>query len=129
MSLARINSRWQALRKRYSDIMLDHKDATRELLRIRLKLFLSRDAKLALPRSDDPAVSIVVITYNQDELVYGCLSAIAESLGASDLPVEVIVLDNGSKPETLEVLSRVAGATVIYSETNLHFLRGVNRAA
>src|SRR4051812_11224008 len=121
MSLARIKATWKALRKRYSDVMLDHKQATRELLRIRLGLFLSRDAKLAIPRSDDPLVSIIVITYNQHELVYGCLSAIAESLGASELPVEVIVLDNGSKPETLDVLSHIEGATVIYSETNLHF--------
>jgi O-antigen biosynthesis protein len=129
MAFAGLKSRWKRLRKRYGDIMLDHKDATRTLLRIRLELFLSRNAKLALPSSSDPAVSIVIITYNQEELVYGCLAAIAETLGASALPVEVIVLDNGSKAETLEVLSRVEGAKVIYSETNLHFLRGVNLTA
>ena len=124
-----MKSWWKALRKRYSDVMLTHREATRTLLRIRLRLFLSRSASLALPRSDEPVVTIVVITYNQPELVYGCLASIAETLGASALPVEVIVLDNGSKRETLEVLSRVTGAKVIYSETNLHFLLGVNRAA
>jgi GT2 family glycosyltransferase len=41
----------------------------------------------------------------------------------------VVILDNGSNPETLQVLDRLRGATIIKSETNLHFLRGVNRAA
>jgi O-antigen biosynthesis protein len=127
--LGRAKSLWAALRKRYSDVMLTHREATRTLLRIRLRLFLSRAAALALPRSSDPVVSIVVITYNQPELVYGCLASVAETLGASDLAVEVIVLDNGSKRETLRVLAQVSGANVIYSDTNLHFVRGVNRAA
>ncbi|HEX2829930.1 MAG TPA: glycosyltransferase [Burkholderiales bacterium] len=129
MAFGRLKSRWQALRKRYSDIMLSHKEATRTLLRIRLELFLSRAAKLTLPSSDDPAVSIIVITYNQPELVYGCLASIAETLQPGALPVEVIVLDNGSRRETLQVLAAVDGAKLIHSATNLHFLRGVNLAA
>lgn len=129
MAFAGLKARWKRLRKRYSDIMLDHKEATRTLSRIRLELFLSREAKLTLPSSEDPAVSIVVITYNQPELVYGCLASIAETLQPGALSVEVIVLDNGSRRETRQVLAAVAGARVIYSEANLHFLRGVNLAA
>ena len=128
-TLQRLKARWKALRKRYSDIMLTHKAATRTLLSIRLELFLTGAGLLSLPRSAAPDVTIIVITYNQAELVYGCLAAIAESLGASDLGVELVILDNGSCVETLQVLERLRGATVIRSPTNLHFLRGVNRAA
>jgi GT2 family glycosyltransferase len=127
--LARVKDRWNALRRREVDPMRTHKQATRALLRIRLELFLSSAGTLALPRSESPDVTIIVITYNQPELVYGCVSSIAETLGSSALGVEVVILDNGSTVETIEVLDRLRGATVIRSETNLHFLRGVNRAA
>ena len=46
-----MSSAWKALRKRYADVMLTHKQATRTLLRIRLELFLSRAARLELPRT------------------------------------------------------------------------------
>lgn len=129
MRFDRLKSVFHTLRKRYRDRRVDHKQATRALLDIRLKLFLSRAATLDLPHSETPAVTIIVVTYNQAELVYGCLASIAETLGASAVPVEVIVLDNGSGAPTLELLAQVRGAKIIYSETNLHFLRGVNRAA
>jgi GT2 family glycosyltransferase len=127
--LARVKDRWNALRGRKGEAITTHKQATRALLRIRLELFLSAGGTLALPRGADPDVTVIVITYNQPELVYGCVSSIAETLGSSELRVEVVILDNGSTADTLAVLDRVRGATVIRSETNLHFLLGVNRAA
>jgi GT2 family glycosyltransferase len=129
MAFDRLKSGFRALHARYRERRIDHKRALRALLDTRLKLFLSRAATLDLPRSASPVVTIIVITYNQPELVYGCLASIAETLGASDVPVEVIVLDNGSEPPTRELLAQVRGANIIYSETNLHFLLGVNRAA
>lgn len=127
--LERMKARWISLRKRYSDIMLTHKHATRTLLSIRLRLFLESTGMLALPSSAQPDVTIIVITYNQAELVYGCLASIAEALGASSLGIQVVILDNGSRDATPDLLARLHGATVIRSDTNLHFLRGVNRAA
>jgi O-antigen biosynthesis protein len=127
--LARVKDRWNALRGRNGETITTHKQATRALLRIRLELLLSGGGTLALPRGADPDVTVIVITYNQPELVYGCMSSIAEALGSSALSVEVVILDNGSTAETLTVLDRLRGATVIRSETNLHFLLGVNRAA
>jgi GT2 family glycosyltransferase len=128
MAPARVRAAWKALRKRYSDIMLTHKHATRTLASVRLRLFLSTSGLLELPRSAAPDVTVVIITYNQPELVYECLCSIAEALGPSAIGSEVVILDNGSKPETLRVLERVSGATIIRSDVNLHFLRGVNRA-
>ena len=90
-----------------------------------LTLFLAGDERLALPAAEAPAVSIVLILYNQAELTYHCL----RSLQALTLPAEVVILDNGSSDRTGELLDRLDGAKVVRSPENLHFLRGVNRAA
>ena len=43
--------------------------------------------------------------------------------------VEVIILDNGSTDLTAALLARLRGAKVIRNSENMHYLRGVNRAA
>ena len=107
----------------------DAKTALRAGLAARLRLFLASGARLRLPASVRPEVSILLVLYNQAELTFGCLTSIADCLGATDLRVEIIILDNGSSDATAELLLRTDGATVIRSTENLHFLRGVNRAA
>lgn len=106
----------------------DMKAFMRKLFSERLALFLQTGARMRLPSAEEPDVSIVLILYNQAELTFGCLASINECLAASDLSVEVILLDNGSKDETGRLLDRLDGATIIRSERNLHFLRGVNEA-
>jgi GT2 family glycosyltransferase len=105
------------------------KAAMRTLLSARLEAFLASTADLRLPRAERPEVSIILVLYNQAELTFGCLASIAETLSGTDGPgVEVVILDNGSSDRTGELLDRIEGATIIRSETNLHFLKGVNRA-
>lgn len=106
----------------------DMKSITRRMFAERLDIFLQTGAKLRLPRAEEPDVSIVLVLYNQAELTFGCLASINECLAASELKVEVVILDNGSKDETTRLLDRIEGATIVRSEQNLHFLRGVNRA-
>ena len=48
--------------------------------------------------------------------------------GRPRTPVEVVVLDNGSRDATGALLDRLDGARVLRSDENLHFLRGVNYA-
>ncbi len=103
--------------------------ALRAGLSARLEAFLSTSAVLVLPRAAVPEVSIVLVLHNQAELTFGCLGSIAETLGAGSPPVEVVILDNASTDRTGALLERVEGATVIRSEGNLHFLKGVNQAA
>jgi GT2 family glycosyltransferase len=107
----------------------DAKVALRAGLAARLRLLLASGARLPLPTGVRPEISILLVLYNQAELTFGCLSSLAECLGHGGVRVEVIVLDNGTSDATGELLSRLDGATVIRSDENLHFLRGVNRAA
>lgn len=108
-------------------------DAMKRLLRQsmqeRLSLFLSSNARLRLPSDEAPDVSILLVLYNQVELTFGCLRSIAECVETDGLKAEVILLDNGSSDDTARLLGRLDGATIIDAGENLHFLRGVNRAA
>jgi GT2 family glycosyltransferase len=104
------------------------KAAMRAMLSARLDAFLATSAKLRLPRAETPDVSIVLVLYNQAELTFGCLASIAETLSDGGTGVQVIILDNASSDRTGELLDRIEGAEIIRSETNLHFLKGMNRA-
>jgi GT2 family glycosyltransferase len=108
---------------------LSAKAAMRATLSARLDAFLATPAKLRLPCAEAPDVSIVLVLYNQAELTFACLASIAETLAGTETGVQVIILDNASTDRTTELLERVEGAEIIRSETNLHFLKGVNRAA
>jgi O-antigen biosynthesis protein len=99
----------------------------RSLLANRLAAFLAGGGRLALPAVTEPQVSIVLVLHNQAELTFGCLSSIAECLGVQ-ASAEVVILDNASTDATDNLLRRLAGARIISSTENLHFLRGVNYA-
>ena len=45
------------------------------------------------------------------------------------MSIEIILLDNNSTDQTSDLLARTYGVKVVPSDENLHFLRGVNRAA
>lgn len=108
---------------------LDLRGAQRAQLTRRLDAFLSGGGVLRLPAAPEPDISILLVLYNQAELTYACLEAIAVCLSASRISAEVLILDNGSADRTGEMLLRVEGVRLVYSPTNLHFLRGVNLLA
>ena len=91
-----------------------------------LREFLAGSSQIVLPNSERPAVSILLILYNQASFTLRCLRSIASTVQGG---AEVIVLDNGSSDETGELLARVTGARVIRSNENLYYLRGVNLGA
>ena len=93
-----------------------------------LRRFLANGEHLALPSSDQPDVSIVIIAYNQPELIFACLKSIRTCLADSSLRIETIIWDNGSDQETRQLLQAVSGVKHIQSKENLHFLRSVNRS-
>ena len=73
----------------------------RAILATRLDAFLASGARLELPRSDRPEVSIVLVLHNQAELTFGCLTSILEArLEGGAFPAEVVILDNGSEDAT-----------------------------
>ncbi len=102
------------------------KERYRRNCRDALDAFLANDARLALPHSANPRASVVIVLYNQAELTFDCLQSIAREAPPD---TEVILLDNASTDATPALLERIDGARVIKAAENLHFLRGVNRAA
>jgi GT2 family glycosyltransferase len=105
------------------------KAAMRTTLSARLDAFLASSARLRLPRAERPDVSIVLVLYNQAELTFGCLCSILETLSGQGPGIEVLIHDNNSTDRTVALLDRIDGATIFRSESNLHFLKGVNHAA
>src|SRR5262249_55570905 len=90
--------------------------------------FLAGRGRLVLPTSTEaqPAVSILLVLYNQAELTFECLRSLTRAL---DVPCEVIIIDNASIDQTSALLSRIDGAKIVRNPHNLHFLRGVNQGA
>lgn len=68
-------------------------------------------------------VCISILNWNNAPETVECI----QSLGTpSDMDVEVIVLDNGSNDDSVEVLSRATGITLMRSDVNLGFAGGHN---
>jgi len=88
--------------------------------------FLASGERLRLPCSEQPAVSILLVLFNQAPLTLACLRSIAATV---ELPAEVIIVDNHSTDETEALLGRLDGARSLRNEENRHFLHGVNQAA
>lgn len=84
---------------------------------------------ITLRTSDEPRVSVLILTQKDAGLLRGCLSSLARHLPAS-IPAEVLVLCNGAAPEVVETARRaVTGARVFVSPVNLGFGGGNNRLA
>ena len=96
------------------------------LSRTSLETFLASGARLPLTGSAAPAVSVIVVVWNRADLTLACLRALTAQ---SDVDTEVIVVDNASTDETRELLTRVAGATVLRNDANLGFTAGANLGA
>jgi hypothetical protein len=92
----------------------------------RLDAFLAGDERLIFPSYPQPKTSVILVLFNQAELTFHCLESLRRQAEAG---IEVIILDNGSTDLTGALLDRLDGVHVIRSPENLHFLRGVNRAA
>ena len=72
-------------------------------------------------------VSIVIPVYNKPLYTYTCLKSIAENTG--DLPYEVIVVDDCSDSETMEMLRTVQNIRLLRNETNIGFIKSCNSGA
>jgi GT2 family glycosyltransferase len=77
--------------------------------------------------SRHPAVSIVIPVYGQLEYTLGCLRSIAQASTKYDY--EIIVIDDCSPDNSVEILRNVAGIYLIENEENLGFIRSCNKAA
>lgn len=97
------------------------------LLRIKTELFLADPRqRLVLPAFERPVVSILMVTYNKAEYTYQCLETIKAH---SDVPYELVIVDNASSDGTANLLDRIENATVIRNRENVGFLKACNQGA
>ena len=83
--------------------------------------------RLKLATSETPRVSVVIPVHEQFALTHHCLASIV--LNESEVPYEVILVDDCSSDETVDIEDAVEGLRVIRNETNLRFLRSAARGA
>lgn len=93
----------------------------------KFKSFLSHNnGRLSFPNLNEPEVSIIILTFNKSEYTYQCLESIIKY---TDIPYELILVDNGSTDETLSFFDRIDNALIIKNKENLGFVKGCNQGA
>ncbi|EKD98588.1 MAG: hypothetical protein ACD_23C00354G0001, partial [uncultured bacterium] len=85
------------------------------------------DESLKFPCPENPVVSIVIPVYGQIDYTYNCLRSLWSH--RSHYSFEVIVVDDCSPDNTLEVLKTINGIRVVHNETNSGFIRSCNIGA
>jgi O-antigen biosynthesis protein len=81
----------------------------------------------ALPVDDAPEISIIIPVYGKLEYTLACLRSLAKH-GAS-AKFEVIVVDDASPDESVQILAQVAGLQLLRNQTNLGFIGSCNAGA
>lgn len=76
---------------------------------------------------DKPLVSIIIPVYNQYKYTLACLYYIEKH--TSQIPYEIILVDDNSTDETIDIENRVPNINVIRNKTNKGFLYNCNIAA
>jgi N-acetylglucosaminyl-diphospho-decaprenol L-rhamnosyltransferase len=71
-------------------------------------------------------VRIGIVSWNTADLLDQCLTAIAAS--AEGLAFDVVVVDNASQDNSVQVAQQHAGITVIANDLNVGYARGMNQA-
>lgn len=84
-------------------------------------------APFAVPGSDAPHASIVIPVYGQLQMTLDCLRALAAH--PPQVPVEIIVVDDGSPDDTAQVLPRVEGLRYHLRAANGGFIAACNDGA
>ncbi|VVE85893.1 glycosyltransferase [Pandoraea sputorum] len=82
---------------------------------------------IELPLAPQPLVSIIIPIYGQIGYTVRCLASIQKQLPG--MPFEVIVVDDCSPDNSLEVLEQVRGIRLVRNEQNQGFIRSCNAAA
>ncbi|MBE5953115.1 MAG: glycosyltransferase [Lachnospiraceae bacterium] len=83
--------------------------------------------KLKVSSSQNPIVSIIIPVYNQFDYTYQCIKSIIEY--TADVEYEIIIGDDVSSDETVNINKYIKGINVIRNSENLKFLLNCNNAA
>ncbi len=114
----------------------DHKGYGRKSFRPAIKgdYFLPRisnekEYKRVFAAVENPDVSIVIPVYNQWEYTAACLASIHDHTNTEKSTYEVIIADDGSTDETVNLEKYFQGVKIAKTSTNLGFLGNCNNAA
>lgn len=83
--------------------------------------------KLKLDKVEEPDVTIIIPVHNKFELTYHCVASLI--LAYNKASFDVIIIDDVSTDETINIHSYVDNIEVIKNQKNLGFLRNCNLAA
>jgi len=83
--------------------------------------------KLSFKKFSSPEVSIIIPVYGQIEYTFNCLKSLGRL--SSQYSYEIIVVDDCSRDDTGEILSRVEGIRRVKNKRNLGFIRSCNKGA
>jgi GT2 family glycosyltransferase len=75
----------------------------------------------------EPAVSVLIVTWNTRELTLRCLDSLAAN-ASSDGPLQVVVVDNGSADGTAAALASRNDIELLLNTENVGFAAAVNQA-
>lgn len=104
----------------------DPKAAVRAHADRALAAWMAVPRMIALPAPAQPALTVVLVLYNQAGLARRTLQALADQRGAD---FETVIVDNASDAATAQLLLRVTGARLVRNAENLGFLRAANQGA
>jgi GT2 family glycosyltransferase len=99
--------------------------AHRSLRDAELQAFLSSGSRLVFEECPEPVVTAVVVVWNHAALSFGCLRALRQAR----IPLELVIVDNGSTDQTDDLLERIDGVTVRRNQSNLGFPAAINQGA
>lgn len=100
-----------------------------ELKNIELNLIeeINLNEPIIFKKIEKPKVSIIIPVYNQFEYTYKCLKSILKN--TDNVEYEIIIADDVSSDETININKYIQNITVVRNEKNLGFLLNCNNAA
>lgn len=78
-------------------------------------------------------LSVIIVSYNTRELLERCLTSVAEEIGRNKITAEVIVVDNDSKDDSVELLKQLKNHKsyfinhILFNRENLGFGKANNQ--
>jgi GT2 family glycosyltransferase len=94
------------------------------------KLYLIKETNyelISFKQKDNPKVSIIIPVHNKFDYTYKCLKSIYDNTNLEE--IEIIVADDGSTDETLNIGNYIKNIKVVRNDTPLGFLKNCNKAA
>ena len=96
---------------------------------MKLEIFQERKIfeKIIFEKFEEIKVSIIIPVYNQWEYTYNCLESIKKN--TEGINYEIIVIDDVSNDETVNISKYIENITVIRNKSNMGFLKNCNNGS